>query len=379
MHWPAVTACLLEFDTAAAIAEPFTKYSYMVDADDDGLKDVIVLSAHYVADAGTPVSVFWGSATGIGNRNILYVPEPYSNAYSFQGDDIDGDGDTDILGIAMPNGANALLAMAPLVFRNDGNRRFSFEPRPSVGGYRTPSAVGDLTGDGRPEYIAQTDDPNGMVVLVNMGGGNFQARPVPEPLYPMVGFVYSADVDGDGDLDIAVPEEGGGSIAIFKNDGLGNLTLDARYFTGTAVKELALGDLSGDGLPEIYVVPFSYEWRGWFPTLLTNLGNGKFSQRQLAGIDSPHTPLIADLDADGFNDVVVSSFFGGGLYLFRGDGRGGLIEHPFIRMVETVRASPRSIVAGRLAPHLPTRVYVNFSSTTGELGIVSRRPCATPR
>ncbi|HEV8265772.1 MAG TPA: VCBS repeat-containing protein [Gemmatimonadales bacterium] len=102
---------------------------------------------------------------------------------------------------------------------------------------------------------------------------------------------------------------------------------------------VALGDLNGDGAPDLVVGSkgtYSFAVR-------LNLGNGEFGPPSLYGFfDYTSQLVLADLNADGRLDVVVAPYFGSQVEVFLGFGDGtldGQMNYP-------VGQLPRSIAVG---------------------------------
>jgi hypothetical protein len=131
--------------------------------------------------------------------------------------------------------------------------------------------------------------------------------------------VDSGDLDGDGDIDLAVANIFSHSITISLNDGDGNFTQTLNIPLKNGLMHpvaLSVGDIDGDGLDDIAIgqiqqfgnaltIPFDD------PSLVVwfNDGNANFTQistkNNLFGI--PSSVVIADYDNDGVNDVIMGN------------------------------------------------------------------------
>lgn len=123
-----------------------------------------------------------------------------------------------------------------------------------------------------------------------------------------------ADVDRDGDLDVI--GAGTRSLRVMTNNGAGDLTLAASYGLPENRVELAVGDVNGDGDPDVFVAAFT-------GNVLAFLG------RAGATFDVPWTVPntgtardveVADMDLDGEADLVVRTQ--SDVRALLGDGKG---------------------------------------------------------
>ncbi len=181
-------------------------------------------------------------------------------------------------------------------------------------------ALADMDGDGDLDLVVGNDGEQNRVLL-NNGSGAFTDGTLgfgtgSDATHALV----LGDVDGDGDPDVAV-----GNFfqqnRVYLNDGAGNLTDGTMDFgTGAdATYSLDIGDLDGDGDLDLAVANFFQQNKVYL-----NDGTGDFSTAERdfgTGNDRSYAVGLGDLDEDGDLDLAVGNDFEQNLvYLNDGDG-----------------------------------------------------------
>jgi len=120
--------------------------------------------------------------------------------------------------------------------------------------------------------------------------------------------VFDFDMDGDKDLLVAVlgllypSNDKIGSILYLENDGNFNFTKHTIIEQIARVSDVRGGDLDGDGDMDLAVGQFGYDdgETRW----MENLGNGEFKTHMLQNLSGPINVEIVDIDDDNDMDII---------------------------------------------------------------------------
>jgi hypothetical protein len=256
-----------------------------------------------------------GDIDGDGDLDIFAVPLPYFNdgtgnftaspqaPLSGSGGfrptmklaDLDGDGDLDAVTIARSSG--------PYVYQNNGSGVFTLVQTLSVtfpsgsipDGWTNVTAV-NFDGDGDLDLLLDNSRVWAPIVMLNNGSNHFT-----QSFAGVVGssFNRAADMDGDGDIDIAT----GG--ATYFNDGLAHFT---RVTGGTATGTMntsiiRMFDLNYDGFPDA------------INSIWTDFGDGAGFLTSTNRVSYPTGTSagwfdMGDIDNDGIPEIVRNAFNG---------------------------------------------------------------------
>ncbi len=180
----------------------------------------------------------------------------------------------------------------------------------------------DLDNDGQLDLLAH--GPDQLTLLRGLGEGRFEAA---TEAFGLAGAGAAAaavlDFDIEGDLDLALAGGKAGPGEIFRNALAGALAAVGRQALPrldlSQVSDLVASDLDRDGDLDLLLA------HGGGLALLANLRQGEFADQTaaagLAGAPAARTVVSADLDNDGWPDLVAA---GPGLALYR--NRGGRFE-----------------------------------------------------
>jgi hypothetical protein len=128
-----------------------------------------------------------------------------------------------------------------------------------------------------------------------------------------------ADFNGDGSPDIAISNDAPDRKLIYTNDGKGNFTVASEFGRPEwPTRNLALADVNRDGSADLILANRGIAGKT-FNYICFNSGNGQFHAPCLAFAPYPATTIYpADMNDDGFIDLVVPHRDGGQSYIYLG-------------------------------------------------------------
>jgi hypothetical protein len=236
--------------------------------------------------------------------------------------DLDGDGDADV--VSANADSNDLT-----IFHQLDQGTFASAPV-TVGGIPATNrpifvAVADVDGDGALDLVA-TNQGRDVTIFFQLAGGTFAAEPLTLGGLPTTNFPNSAvvaDLDGDGDQDIASANGVSNNLTIFFHWTPGSFASSPFNLGGLPTTNgpvsLSAGDLDADGDQDLV----SANHLGNDLTVFFQLSPGTFATTPLVlggsgTTDRPSSVTIADLDGDGDPEVVSANYTGNNLTVFFG-------------------------------------------------------------
>lgn len=201
----------------------------------------------------------------------------------------------------LPDIAVTLANHTVAVFPGNGNGTFGTKREFSTSFSPQRVASGDLNGDGRADIITANQTSDGVSVLLGNGDGTLQAKTDYATGDNPREFKL-ADLDGDTDLDLVVGHFGADYHAILLNNGSGAFTAQTPAFTYNDGNCL-LADFNRDGMLDLLS---SVNGEAFFSF---GLPGAKFDTRSQVIIPrmGPRDFELADINADGWTDVVIAN------------------------------------------------------------------------
>ncbi len=232
--------------------------------------------------------------------------------------DINGDGVPDLVFADLSTSGTAVVVLQDAAHPG----QFLAPLNLATGGFTPSVAAADLNGDGLVDVVAADFDSNGnngqvTVFFQNPASpGTFQ-QPVTFPAGAQPQAVRVADVNGDGLPDLVVANRGPGGdgtgtpgVSVVLQDAThpGSFLAPVTYSTPWGAIDVAVGDLNGDGKPDLVVASLGPGPTGAVSVLLQNGSSpGTFgTANSYPGFGQPLSVAIADLNGDGHPDIAVA-------------------------------------------------------------------------
>ena len=202
----------------------------------------------------------------------------------------------------------------------------------ATGSHPYSVSIGDLDGDGRADLAVANSNSNTLSVFRNTGtpGAISYAAKIDFATGANPYSVAIGDVDGDGKPDLAVSNYSSNTISLFRNIGTpGAISYAAKidFATGSNPYSVSIGDLDGDGRADLAVANYNNNTLSVFRNTGTPGAISYAAKIDFATGANPSSVAIGDLDGDGRADLAVPNHFGNTISVFRNTGTPGTVSY----------------------------------------------------
>ncbi len=253
-----------------------------------------------------------------------------TNARDVAFGDLDGDGKSDLV-VTNNNSSSVSVFLNTSSSGSITSGSFAAKVDFATGAFATSVAIGDLDGDGKKDLAITNFNSNSVSIFRNTSSlgsitsGSFATR-VDFTTGTSPNEVAISDVDGDGKPDLAVANYGNNTVSVFLNTSssgsitTGSFAAKVDFTVGTSARDVAFGDLDGDGKPDLVA---ANRLSNSVSVLRNTSVPGSITSGSFAAIvdfatgTEPVELAIGDLDMDGKQDLVVTNFSSNSLSVFR--------------------------------------------------------------
>ena len=317
----------------------------VADVNGDGTPDLIV--ANY---ADGTVSVLLNTTAPGANTASFATQQPFvtgSNPTSVTVADLNGDGKPDL--IVANAGDNTVSVLLNTTAPGVTTPSFAAQQTFATGTRPLSVSVADVNGDGQPDLIVANEIDNTVSVLLNTtvpgaatpSFGAQQTFAVGSTPFS----VTAGDVNGDGQPDLIVANFSSSTVSVLLNTTAPGATTPSfaaqqTFGTGSGPHSVTVADVNGDGQPDLIV---ANNGTSTVSVLLNTTAPGaatpSFAAQQTFATGTGPTVTVADVNGDGKPDLIAVSYSSSTVSvllntqyqaLFAGSSATGTVVHDYI-------------------------------------------------
>ncbi|WP_460503821.1 FG-GAP-like repeat-containing protein, partial [Hymenobacter agri] len=260
--------------------------------------------------------------------------------------DVDGDGKPDLV-------VTNATANTVSVLRNTGTAGtlgFAAKVDFATGNYPRSVSIGDVDGDGKPDLAVANANTNQVSVLRNTGtvGTVGFAASVEFTTDFGPSSVTIGDVDGDGKPDLATANANSSTISVLRNTstaGTLGFAANVTFAVGFRPYSLSIGDVDGDGKPDLAVANYNSSKISVLRNTSTAGTLGFAANVDFATGFSPSSLSIGDVDGDGKPDLATANFDDNTVSVLRNTSTAGTLGFA-ARVDLPAGGGPSSVIIG---------------------------------
>lgn len=181
-------------------------------------------------------------------------------------------------------------------------------------------------------------------------------------------FLKIIDLDGDGLSDLLIANASDNTVSVFRNTST-NTTLGfaakINFPVGGTPVAISVGDLDGDGRPDLVVVNRFSNTVSVFQNNTTNGGAITFlTNKDFATDNTPNSISIADIDGDGRPDIIIVNLMSNTISILQNTTQGNIISFKPVQRFVTGTAPGSINIADIDGDGLVDLVVTNFTAKT---------------
>jgi hypothetical protein len=234
--------------------------------------------------------------------------------------DFNGDGKPDLAVANMSsNSSNSVSVLLNATLLGPPSGAISPQSTFATGSGSFSVSMGDLNGDGKPDLAIANAISNSVSVLLNTTAPGATAPSYASQATFATGTrpysVSIGDLNGDGKPDLAITNAFSDSMSVLLNTMAPGATTpsyasQATFATGIFPRSVAIGDMNGDGQPDLAIANYG---SNSVSVLLNTTAPGATTpsyapQATFAAGNSPFSVSTGDLNGDGQPDLAIANF-----------------------------------------------------------------------